>query len=681
MNRFFLRALTAVISLNTITAIDASTPANLQQVKENYRSFYISSKEKSDTLLADLIKIKPETEMSDQVVVELHQRYPFDLQKIRAYLSKITADGSWSDIDYNDKKRSGWEPKQHADRILELAKLYYSNETEYYQSDEILNAIHKTLGYWFTTKPKCLNWWYNEIGVPKIMGAAFILLENQLTEKEKESAIELMSASVFGRTGQNKVWLAGNVLTRALLQNDSELVKAARDTIASEICLGQKEGIKNDWSFHQHGPQQQFGNYGLSFISGMSFFNRLFHGTPYEFDNNQREILTSLINKGYKWIIWNRHMDIGSLGRQFFHHAQLHKAYSVAFAAADLGISGFPKNGNLLVGHKHFDDSDYTVHRSKNWMGALKMCSKRVIGTEHVNEDNILGYYTGDGATFFYVRGDEYLDIFPFWDWRKIPGVTSFEDIAQLPSIRQNKKHNNSPLVGGLSNGKYGMSAMQLDRDGLKANKVWMFTDRYVVCLGTEIHTDSALTVTTSIDQRLKRDNLEVLINDKWQSIDSPKQFNGSDIRFFHDNTGYIVLDGNNVTADAGKRIGRWNDFMKMYKPIDVEDEIISLHIDHGNRPQNATYQYIVIPASTKETIEGFNISKEIHVLRNDAAAQAIKIPKIDNGCWITSYTGQPIAIDGKQFNPEMPGVYYVEVENGNWVKKQSAPFRISDME
>lgn len=179
MNRFFLRALTAVISLNTITAIDASTPANLQQVKENYRSFYISSKEKSDTLLADLIKIKPETEMSDQVVVELHQRYPFDLQKIRAYLSKITADGSWSDIDYNDKKRSGWEPKQHADRILELAKLYYSNETEYYQSDEILNAIHKTLGYWFTTKPKCLNWWYNEIGVPKIMGAAFILLENQ----------------------------------------------------------------------------------------------------------------------------------------------------------------------------------------------------------------------------------------------------------------------------------------------------------------------------------------------------------------------------------------------------------------------------------------------------------------------------------------------------------------------
>ena len=76
-----------------------------------------------------------------------------------------------------------------------------------------------------------------------------------------------MKASEFGRTGQNKVWLAGNVMTRALLQNDRQLVKAARDTIASEIFVGREEGIKSDWSFHQHGPQQQFGNYGMSFLS------------------------------------------------------------------------------------------------------------------------------------------------------------------------------------------------------------------------------------------------------------------------------------------------------------------------------------------------------------------------------------------------------------------------------
>lgn len=679
MNRLTLQLLIAIFSFGAaaFTGHAATEYNDLKQVKQNYRSFYVASKEKTDTLLADLIKIKPETELSDQVVVELHQRYPFDLTKINNYLARINPDGSWSDINYDDTKRSGWEPKQHADRILELAKLYYSDGTRYHRSPVIMGAIHKTLGYWFSAKPKCLNWWYNEIGVPKIMGAAFILLEDDLTPEEKTAGIELLKASVFGRTGQNKVWLAGNVLTRALLENDAALVKAARDTIASEIFVGREEGIKNDWSFHQHGPQQQFGNYGLSFISGMSFFSRLFNGTPFAFDREQHNILASLVNEGYKWVIWNRHMDIGSLGRQFFHHAQLHKAYSLAFAAADLGVGGFPKEGNVLVGHKHFDDSDYTVHRSKDWMGALKMCSTRVIGAELVNEDNLLGYYTGDGATFFYVRGDEYLDIFPFWDWRKIPGVTAFEDNAPIPSIRQNKKHNRSSMVGGLSNGNYGMSAMQLDRDGLKANKTWLFTDRFVVCLGSDIKSDSALTVTTSVDQRLKRGNLEALDNGKWSAVTAEEYANAENRKFFHDNTGYIILGYNRVIAEAGKRTGRWNDFMKMYKPVDVEGEIISIHINHGASPKNGSYGYVALPATTRDAVGKFDPEKEIRIMRNDALVQAIQTPNVDKGCWITAYTDQPVEIGGKMFSPDAPGVYYAELRNGKWEKKQSAPFRM----
>lgn len=89
------------------------------------------------------------------------------------------------------------------------------------------------------------------------MGAAFILLEDELSPAEKQSAIEVLEHAKFGMTGQNKVWLAGNVLMRALLQNDYPLVKEARDIIASEIMTGGKEGIKEDWSFHQHGAQQQ----------------------------------------------------------------------------------------------------------------------------------------------------------------------------------------------------------------------------------------------------------------------------------------------------------------------------------------------------------------------------------------------------------------------------------------
>ena len=141
----------------------------LKQIKENYRQMLIPSSIEQDSLLSDLIKIKPEKEMSDQAVVELHQLYPFDLKKIDGYLSLMSADGSWTDINYADTKRSGWEPKLHAERILELSKLYYSKTTEYYHSEKVKEAIHLALKYWFDTKPRCLNWWYNQIGIPKTL--------------------------------------------------------------------------------------------------------------------------------------------------------------------------------------------------------------------------------------------------------------------------------------------------------------------------------------------------------------------------------------------------------------------------------------------------------------------------------------------------------------------------------
>ena len=262
-----------------------------------------------------------------------------DREKIVFYISSLSDRGAWPDINYEDKKRSGWEPKIHAERILELVKLYYSRQTSYFRSEEVKKTIHKALDYWFTTKPVCLNWWYNQIGVPKTLGTAFILFEQELTSKEKKAAISVMGNAKFGMTGQNKVWLAGNIMMRALLQNDAELVKIARDTIVSEIVTGKIEGIKDDWSFHQHGAQQQFGNYGLSFVSGMSFFSGVFAGTSLAFDERQLGIISTLIDKGYRWIMWKGKMDVSSLGRQLFHHAPIHKALSLAFSASELGLS------------------------------------------------------------------------------------------------------------------------------------------------------------------------------------------------------------------------------------------------------------------------------------------------------------------------------------------------------
>ena len=540
-----LRNLIIISVLLVSVTVQASDVDELVRIKQNYARMLVPSGKDPFGLLSILSSIQPETEISDQVVVELHQRYPFDLKKVETYLSSFTEAGTWPDINYDDKKRSGWEPKIHAERILELVKLYNSDQTSYYRSSEVEAVIHKALNYWFTAKPVCLNWWYNQIGIPKTLGTVFILFEKQLTPVEKQNAITVMENAKFGMTGQNKVWLAGNVMMRALLQNDYELVKMARDTIASEIVTGGAEGIKDDWCFHQHGAQQQFGNYGLSFVSGMSFFSGLFSGTSLAFDDKQLSILSTLIDKGYRWVTWKGMMDVNALGRQLFHHAPVHKALSLAFAASELGggesdecvavatallRDNYPAPAvNVLTGHKHFWQSDYTIHRRPSWMASIKMASDRIIGTEMMNGDNMKGYYMADGATYIYKDGKEYLDIFPLWDWRKLPGVTAFEDNAPMPLIKSYQPRNKGTFVGAVSDEKQGMTVMELDRAGVKAHKAWVCTDDFILCLGAGIQADSNLVVTTSIEQCHKNGELLSWENARWNVVNTRQSVKGKE--------------------------------------------------------------------------------------------------------------------------------------------------------
>lgn len=676
MKRIILSLITLGLLVQLSTA--QTTDTDLQQIKKNYRLILLPHNTGKDSLISDLIKLEPEKEISDQMVEELHLFYPFDLQKIEAYLELQQPDGSWSDINYSDKLRSGWAPKKHASRVLELSKLYYSPSTRFYHSSNIKKAIHCALNFWFVTKPVCPNWWYNEIGVPKTFGGAFILLEDQLSDKEKQSAIEVMNHSKFGMTGQNKVWLAGNVLIKALLQNDATLAGTARNTIVNEIVLGRKEGIKNDWSFHQHGPQQQFGNYGLAFVSGMSFYERLFKNTAFELSKEQRSILTSFINEGYKWIIWNRYMDVSSLDRQLFRQAQIHKAYSLALAAENLDIGGFCARENHLIGHKHFDDSDYTIHRTRNWMTSVKMASNRVLGTELVNEDNLKGYYLGDGATYSYVRGDEYLNVFPLWDWYKIPGTTTYQNLKSFPNINKTKSGNNSNKVGGLTVGNYGMTAMELNRDGLTGYKAWLFSDRFVYCIGAAIHSDSAFVVGTTIDQRLQRGELYGLEGKEWKAIQGTQKLSQTDVRLYHDSIGYVVLNSDSCLTKAEERSGRWCDIMGMYQPDWVKGKVVTLFLNHGEKPQGKSYQYVLMPACSKEDVRNFD-KRVVRVVQNDSTAQVLSCNVGKKGYWAVIYKPSQLHVDGMAFNADVAGLYYLVKEGESLRCIQSASFRLTE--
>lgn len=672
-----IAALLVVCSLlgcNHASWADSGT-GDLLKIKENFKKVYIIGSPLADGLQKGLEANPPGFGVSDRVVMELQQRVPFSKAFIEELLAKQNEEGAWTDINYADKTRSGWEPRLHPERILGLVKACQDENSEYYQSEKVIRAVHAALGFWFKEKLKCPNWYYNQIGVPRTLGVAFILFEEHLTADERKQAVELMKDSRFGMTGQNKVWLAGNVMMRALLENDQALVQQARDTIVSEIRTGQKEGIKDDWSFHQHGPQQQFGNYGLAYISSMSLFSGLFAGTSMAFSDEQLGIIGSLLDKGYQWVIWKGNMDVSALGRQLFRSAPEHKAWGAAFAAVELGggknrfcnevaermtRNCFSPKKNTLVGHKHFWQSDYTLMRQPSWMASLKMASTRVLGTESMNGDNKKGYYLADGALFVYGSGREYLNIFPVWDWRKVPGVTTYASDAAVPVLKKSYyPGNGSDFVGGISDGKQGLSVMELKRDGLTVRKYCLFTPEALVVLGSGIQSDSLLPVTTSIEQCWAADEAEVWTDGTWKKLPTRQTFAGQGLRLLHGQKGYIIPEGQCV-AEVEERSGRWNDIMQIYREQTEEGKVFSLYMNHGTRPSGASYQYYILPQADRKAVERFS-TDDFKVMVNTEKMQVVHVAKED-AWWIAAWEKGTFTLEASlRVDVLTPGLYCIK--------------------
>lgn len=662
----------------------------INRIKNNYKEIYINGLAQTKDLTKKLIENPPGYDTSDRVFIELQQRVPYNKKTIDSLLVKLNKDGSWKDVDYNDSARTGWKPVLHAERVLGFVRAFLTIDGEYYKSYELQNAIHSTLNFWFKNKPQSRNWYYNEIGIPRTLGTAFILFEEYLNQDEKKQAIELLKDAQFGMTGQNKVWLAGNVMMRGLLENDYNLVKQARDSIVSEIITGNKEGIKDDWCFHQHGSQQQFGNYGLAFLCTMSSFSCLLDGTSLAFSHDQLNTLLSLIINGYQWILWKGKMDINALGRQLFIDAPDLKAIAVAFAASELGNGLFSdetkdiidncfKNSNNLNGYNYFWQSDYAILRMKEWMASLKMSSNRVLGTESLNGDNKKGYYLGDGVLFVYENSNEYSNIFPLWDWRKIPGITCYNDTSSVPLLKNSYLPGNSgKFVGGITLGESGMNVMEFERDGLKAHKLWLFTPKAILAMGSDIKSDSSLNVTTSIEQCWLSDTFFVYNkNNKWDN-NILLQNKRKELRLINGSKGYIIPNSQYIINIKNKS-AYWNDIMSVYGHQRASGKVLNIYIDHGKSPQNDSYIYYIIPRANKKQIENFKI-KDINVICNNNDLQIIE--DVINDCWwIAAWSNANIKLKaGLNIKIHTPGLYCIKNGKDNYELFCSDPTQEKDI-
>src|SRR3546814_19714425 len=80
------------------------------------------------------------------------------------------------------------------------------------------------------------------------------------------------------------------------------------------------------------------------------------------------------------------------------------------------------------------------------------------------NEEGLKNHFYADGSQFISRTGREYLNIYPSWDWRKIPGTTVVQ-VDTFPHWDELVKKGTTAFVGGVSDGQYGAATFdQLGR-------------------------------------------------------------------------------------------------------------------------------------------------------------------------------------------------------------------------
>jgi chondroitin AC lyase len=573
-----------------------------------------------------------------EALIQLHQNIWNDIlsgttdkENVDKICGRLTAKGEWPDIDYSSKQRGDWPPSSHLGRLQTMAKAYQKQGSACYHDPALLAKIDLALNYWLTNDFQCPNWWYPEIGVPMSLAPTLLLLETELSKDEMASGIKILDRAKIRMTGQNKVWLSGNVLLKSLLLRDTATIRKASASIQEELKVSLEEGIQPDGSFHQHGPQIQFGNYGLSYVSDMIKWVRILRKTPFCFDENKLAILRNYLFDGQQWIIWKNQMDISACGRQLFVDAQLGKARSLSNSFRQMELldpafsDGYKKSAQYekLSGNKHFWNSDFQIQRSPDYYFSVKMCSERVIGAESCNSENIRGYYLGDGATYLYQSGKEYENIFPYWDWKKIPGTTTLQDDKELPVLTASGYRIQSSFVGGVSDGKNGVAVMDYLRNGITAKKAWFNFNNLVVCLGSGVSSSGTFAVATTVNQSFL--NGPVVVKEKSEKTIAPaSEVTLNPAWILHDHIGYFFPEGGNLRLETKVVSGSWNQVALMYKNESIQSAIFKLWFNHGANTSNQNYAYIIVPQATKSVLQKMEIHPSVKILKNEPDVQAV---------------------------------------------------------
>lgn len=569
-------------------------------------------------------------------------------------------DGSFTDVDYTSIRRTEWPPMTHIERLYDFAFAYTNSKNKYYKDSSLFNRIQKGLEFWHERNPWCHNWWYNQIAEPQCLGILLIQmrtgeqrlpaeLESKLLKRIKEDGGHPAKWTGANRTDIALHWIYRSCLT----QNESDL-KTALENAYSPVVYTTKEGFQHDNSYFQHGVQLYIGGYGDEILKGITQVAMYTKGTQYAISEDKLAIVSKFMRETYYSTIRGQYMLFGVLGRGVSRPDITKKTNTILFAKRMIDLDPAhadefqtiikriegeePANYRLTPKHTHYFRGDYTLHVRPEYTFDVRMVSNRTNRCEYGNGENLKTYFMSDGCTNIVVDGNEYANIFPVWNWTRIPGITApqMNDIPKAKSDWQTR--GTSTFAGGVSDSIYGASAYSYTDDyaniNTRAKKAWFFFDEEVVCLGAGISSTASEEVFTTINQSLLLDKDVTVSSNKKVSIIGKESFNYlTPDWILHNKIGYIFPENGNVFVSNQTQNGNWYDINNTASKQPLQKGVFTIGFNHGENPSNAGYAYIVVPGKqTVKDMRNYQKSKNIKILANTKEQQIVRNKKL--GIW-----------------------------------------------
>lgn len=481
-------------------------------------------------------------------------------------------------------------------------------------------------------------------------------------------------------TGGNRIDTSIISFLRGVLMEDKvQVIDGAKAVADVGEYVTTRDGFYKDGSFIQHGNVAYNGTYASVLFDGLGSVLWLATGTQFEVkDERINNVYESILN-GYKYLFINGGVNDSVSGRATSRDksSDLSRGKDLLASLSLLSIGAgkdyqdeiksliktvalennsyntIDKISNKIAkaiirdiinddsiktlkveGTKVYGAMDRAVSiNEKGGKFVLSMHSSRIANYETMNNENVKGWYIGDGMTYVYGTDSEtFTEYWPTVDRYHLPGVTNSLRERGDKSGERRGQTTSKAWVGGSCNGKeafVGMDMISWNKATEMRKSYFMTDDGAILIAASNINSKDG-EVHTTIDNRIIKDG-KIILNGKEIKedtvIENPQNISlNFNENYKGENIGYKIVYALQLNLKKETRTGSWKNIGGT-STEEITKDYFTAYINHGKNPKKSGFAYIILPMYTQEEVDNYDVSR-FEIVKLDKEAHIIKDKK-----------------------------------------------------